>query len=80
MRMWLGTRAGGAMVGAADARVSVLDHGFTVADAYLVTTLNWAAPGGIDLSAWPVLVAYRDRLMQRPSVARAVAEEAALRG
>lgn len=54
--------------------------GFTVADAYLVTTLNWAAPGGIYLSAWPVLVAYRDRLMQRPSVARAVAEEAALRG
>lgn len=53
--------------------------GFTVADAYLTTTLNWAAPGGIDLARWPVLVAYHGRMMQRPAVARAVGEEAALR-
>lgn len=54
--------------------------GFTVADAYLVTTLNWAVPAGIDLARWPVLAAYRDRLMQRPAVARAVGEESSLRG
>lgn len=53
--------------------------GFSVADAYLVTTLNWAAPGGIDLKRWPVLAAYRERLLQRPAVARAVGEELALR-
>ena len=52
---------------------------FTVADAYLVTTLGWAMAAGIDLSPWPVLTDYRDRMMQRPAVARAFAEEAALR-
>ncbi|WP_293676166.1 glutathione S-transferase N-terminal domain-containing protein [uncultured Phenylobacterium sp.] len=59
-------------------REHLLD-GFTVADAYLFTTLNWAAPAGVDLSDWPVLQAYRERLLGRPAVARAVSEEAALR-
>lgn len=53
---------------------------FTVADAYLVTTLNWADPAGIDLKQWPVLDAYRARLLARPAVGRATAEELALRG
>jgi glutathione S-transferase len=57
----------------------LLDEGFSVADAYLVTTLNWAGPAGVDLSKWPVLQAYAQRLSQRPSVARAVKEELALR-
>lgn len=52
---------------------------FTVADAYLVVTLGWAAPAGIDLLRWPVLASYKDRLMTRPAVGRAFAEEAALR-
>jgi glutathione S-transferase len=52
---------------------------FTVADAYLVTTLNWALAAGIDLKKWPVLDGYLARLVTRPSVARAVAEELALR-
>lgn len=59
-------------------RAFLLDQ-FSVADAYLLTTLNWAAPAGVDLSAWPVLAAYRDRMLQRPAVARAVQEELALR-
>ena len=56
----------------------VLDT-FSVADAYLVTSLNWAAPAGVDLSAWPVLQAYHARIAQRPAVARAIGEELALR-
>lgn len=52
---------------------------FSVADAYLFTTLCWAEAAGIDFAAWPVLVAYRKRVGQRPAVARAVAEERALR-
>ncbi len=60
-------------------RAFLLDT-FTVADAYLLTTLNWAAPAGVDLAAWPVLDAWRTRLLQRPAVARAVGEELALRG
>ena len=41
---------------------------FTVADAYLYTILTWTRMTGIDLAAWPVLVAYRDRIQQRPAV------------
>lgn len=52
---------------------------FTVADAYLVVTLGWAGAIGVDLEPWPALKAYRDRAMQRPAVARAFAEEMALR-
>lgn len=61
-----------------DGREHLLDQ-FSVADAYLFTTLNWALFAGIDLSAWPVLAAYRDRLLERPCVARAFGEEMALR-
>jgi glutathione S-transferase len=62
-----------------EGRAFLLDQ-FTVADAYLVTTLGWADPAGIDLKPWPVLVAYRDRLRQRPSVAKAIAEELKIAG
>lgn len=52
---------------------------FTVADAYLVTTLNWAKPAGVDLAKWPVLAAYAQRIAARPAVAKAIGEELALR-
>jgi len=49
---------------------------FSVADAYLVTVLNWSrATPQIDLAKWPAIKAYLGRLQQRPSVARALAEE-----
>lgn len=51
---------------------------FTVADAYLAVSLNWAQPAGIDLSRWPVLTAYHSRMLQRPAVARAMQDEVAL--
>lgn len=62
-----------------EGRTFLVGERFTVADAYLVTTLNWAAPAGVDLSRWPVLAAYRDRLCTRPAVGRALSEELALR-
>jgi len=37
VRIWLGTRSGGRLVDADQARVSVLDHGFTVADGVFET-------------------------------------------
>lgn len=52
----------------------LLDH-FTVADAYLFTVLNWASYVRVDLSPWPSVKAYFERLKARPSVARALAEE-----
>ena len=51
---------------------------FSVADAYLFAVLNWSAVTPVDLSPWPTIVAYHKRLHQRPSVARAFAEERAL--
>lgn len=48
---------------------------FSVADAYLVTVLNWAGFTGVDLTKWPAVRAYYDRLLTRPGVARALAEE-----
>lgn len=48
---------------------------FSIADAYLVTVLNWCEFVGLTLDPWPVLKAYRDKLRQRPSVAKAMAEE-----
>ena len=51
---------------------------FSVADAYLVTLLNWSTVSGIDLKQWPAVAAYYQRMMQRPSVARACGEELTL--
>ncbi|WOH82707.1 glutathione binding-like protein [Bradyrhizobium sp. BEA-2-5] len=53
----------------------LLDH-FSVADAYLVTVINWTmATPPIELAKWPNVKAYYERLRQRPSIARAIAEE-----
>ncbi len=52
--------------------------GFTVADAYLAVVLNWAKYCDIDLAKWPAIDAYYRRILQRPQVARAFAEEVAL--
>ena len=56
-------------------REFLLDH-FSVADAYLVTVINWTmATPPIELAKWPAVKAYYERLRQRPSVAKAIAEE-----
>lgn len=61
-----------------EGREHLMDN-FTVADTYLFTALNWAFAAGVDMRQWPVLVAYRQRILERPAVARAFAEEMALR-
>jgi glutathione S-transferase len=60
-----------------DGRDYLLDR-FTVADAYLVTVLNWTKPTGIDLTQWPALYAYFLRMHKRAGVAKAFTEEMAL--
>ena len=53
----------------------LLDH-FSVADAYLVTVINWTmATPPVELAKWPTVKAYYERLRTRPSIARAMAEE-----
>jgi glutathione S-transferase len=58
-----------------EGREFLLDH-FSVADAYLVTVINWTmATPPIELAKWPNVKAYYERLRQRPSIAKAIAEE-----
>jgi glutathione S-transferase len=59
-------------------REFLLDH-FSVADAYLVTVINWTmATPPIDLTKWPAIKSYYERTRARPSIARALGEEFAL--
>jgi glutathione S-transferase len=53
---------------------------FTVADAYLLTVLNWPRSAGVDLARFPSIRAYHERMLARPQVARALAEELKLAG
>jgi glutathione S-transferase len=48
---------------------------FTVADAYLFTVLRWAPRVNIDLSKWPNITAYMDRVAARPKVQEALKAE-----
>ncbi len=64
--------------GKLEGREFLLDH-FSVADAYLATVLNWSqATPMIDFSKYPAIKAYLERMRARPSVARAMGEEAKL--
>jgi glutathione S-transferase len=51
---------------------------YSVADAYLVTILNWSAVTPVNLSRFPAVKAYAARLRSRPAIARAFAVEIAL--
>jgi glutathione S-transferase len=48
---------------------------FTVADGYLFTVLRWAGPVKFDLSPWPALAGYMQRVGERPKVREAMADE-----
>ncbi len=58
-------------------REFLLDR-FSVADAYLVTVLNWTIATPVDLEPWPAVAAYVARIKARPAVERAMKEEFAL--
>lgn len=48
---------------------------FSVADAYLLTILNWSSAAPVDLGPYPAIGAYLKRMYARPAVARAIQEE-----
>ena len=52
---------------------------FTVADAYLVTLLNWFVFLKVDLTKWPTIAAYHQRHLAAPAVAQAMGVEMAER-
>ena len=49
-----------------DGRAYLLGDGFSVADAYLFVTSNWSNFVGIDLSLWPNVQAFVERVANRP--------------
>lgn len=53
----------------------LLGADFSVADAYLFNMLRWTEHTGIDRSKWPALVAFYDRVSQRPAVKAALDAE-----
>ena len=60
-------------------RDALVGSRFTVADAYLVTLLNWFAFVGCDLKKWPAISAYHQKHLKRPSVVQAMGVEMAER-
>jgi glutathione S-transferase len=60
------------------ARPYLLPSGFSVADPYLFTLLNWAGFTKVDLSAYPALVKYAERIRARPKVQEALRAEGLL--
>lgn len=54
------------------------DH-FSVADGYLFVVTNWAKPQNIDLSGYPNLTAWRERVAARPAVQEAMKAEGLLK-
>ena len=53
----------------------LMGNSFSVADAYLYTVLRWTKPMQMDLSRWPNLVAYMERVGARPKVKDALKAE-----
>ena len=64
------------LAGHLDRNEYLLGTQFTVADGYLYTVLNWGQWVGVDISQWPSLAAFVERVASRPSVSAARAAEA----
>jgi len=52
---------------------------FTAADAYLFTVTNWAQHVGLDLSDFPAILAFQQRVSSRPQVQSALKAEGLLK-
>ena len=48
---------------------------FSVADAYLFTVLSWSKGLNVDMTKWPTLTDYMDRVADRPAVKEAMKAE-----
>ena len=57
----------------------VMGEQFTVADGYLFTVTNWAKNVGVDLSPYPNVLAFQQRIAARPAVQEAMKAEGLLK-
>jgi glutathione S-transferase len=53
----------------------LISEKFSVADAYLFVTLSWGQYVNVDISGWPALARYADKISERPAVQKAMKEE-----
>jgi glutathione S-transferase len=53
----------------------VMGEAYTICDAYLFTLAQWLEADGVDLAQIPKVHDHRQRMSERPSVRRALAEE-----
>jgi glutathione S-transferase len=60
-------------------RAHLVGERFTVADAYLTWALLLLGRGGVDVTGWPSLAGYLDRMRERPQVKNAIDLEMELR-
>lgn len=56
-------------------RPYLMGERFSAADAYLFTLLNWSQWTKVDLSRWPALAQYAERVKARPKVQEALKAE-----
>ena len=68
---WLSERLG--------SKPFLLGEQFSVADAYLFVVLTWSPHVSFDLSPWPNLLAFQERVAARPHVIEAMTAEGLLR-
>lgn len=55
----------------------VMGNSYTIADPYLFTLAQWLEKDGVDLARIPRVVEHRARMLERPNVKKAIAEELA---
>lgn len=55
----------------------VMGEAYTIADPYLFTLAQWLEDDGVDPARIPRVMEHRARMLQRPNVAQAIAEEQA---
>ena len=53
----------------------VMGDNYTIADPYLFTLAQWLEADGVDTARIPRVIDHRERMLSRPSVRKAVAEE-----
>jgi len=73
------TKRVGWLAGQLGSKPYLLGEQFTVADAYLFVTLSWSHHVNFDLSPWPNLEAFQNRVAARPSTIEAMTAEGLLR-
>jgi glutathione S-transferase len=62
-----------------EGRQFIMGEHFTVADAYAFTVLGWSKHVNFDLSGWPVIGQYLERVGARPAVQAALKAEGLLK-